>query len=290
MRDRFKIGALLVLIMLGIVVLTGQNAGNTGTATTFKQVFTAQSSPAISSVVIPNIGATSHWLTYCPNGAITALTIQLEGSNDNTNFFPISHSGSNTGPLACYVLQASGYFQELRANLTVFTTPGGGTVTAFYTGSSGPIAGNFPLDAVQVAGPAIVTANQTGSGNVPVQIAATNNLSRSVSSLTNASASLLETAVRVQDSPGLSHISGFCSAGTATLRVCYAQAVTCSSNIIWQLPVGTTPVIATFPTPLMPPPGNVNLLGEITACGAGNTGTMNVVFSETWTINGSANF
>ena len=103
--------------------------------------------PATSSAVpgaasfIPSLGQTVHYLTYTTSGTITTMSIQLDGSFNNTTFFRVSETASSPGSGA---VSANVYYPFIRCNLTGIT--GGGSVTATYTGTSvsaGPPAGIF---------------------------------------------------------------------------------------------------------------------------------------------------
>jgi len=243
-----------------------QNNGQTGTQTTYRQVFNNQTVTGVSSVIVPNIGASSHWLIYCPTNA-GSIAIQIEGSDDNVNWVLISHVGQiATG---CSVLQGAGYFQDIRVNLIQLTGGGTQAVSAFYSSSTGPISGNFLGDGLQVIGP-IVNPNVTP--NVQVTPAGTQMGSNALSAV----ATLVHISVTNGSVTGNSvafwHISAVCSAGSAIVQVC--DGASPCSIFKYQLPVGTTPIILPFSPPLV---GSSSIqTAELTSCGGGNTGYLNV--------------
>jgi hypothetical protein len=103
-------------------------------------VFNAVTTPQASATV-QNVGQSVHYLTYTTSGTVTSLTIQLEGSADGVNWTRVSETATNTSSGALF---ANVYLPLIRANLTAMA--GGGSVTAFYTGTSvtaGPPAGTF---------------------------------------------------------------------------------------------------------------------------------------------------
>jgi hypothetical protein len=113
-----------------------------------RRVFNAINS-AQASAVITNIGQTVHVLTYTLTAAPCQLRIRLEGSNDGTNFFPISQDSTEytspfTGSVNGAAVFAVGYYPAIRANLLRYTGCAG-TLTAFYAGSSS-------IDFLQAAG------------------------------------------------------------------------------------------------------------------------------------------
>lgn len=102
---------------------------------------------------IQNVGAGEHLVTYCiTGGTVNAIAIELEGSNDignpPTNWMQISNQDTTlTGTAGCGVLEAAGYFQYLRINLSNFNGVNP-VLTAWYAGvgtaipGGGLVAGN----------------------------------------------------------------------------------------------------------------------------------------------------
>lgn len=85
--------------------------------------------------VLRNVGQASHWLQYCTTATVTAIQIELEASFDGSNWFQISDLGTQTG---CAVLEASGYWPDVRANLlSISGNPV--SVTAYYSASPYPV-------------------------------------------------------------------------------------------------------------------------------------------------------
>ncbi len=125
---------MITLIIASVVFLSAfQNAGNTGTFTKAQLVFNAAGAN-MSSAIFQNIGQGAHYLTYCPSGFTG--TIDLEESFDgSTNWVPIA-AANPSNDSTCHVLQAGGYYQNVRSTIT---NRSGGTVSAWYSASSGPI-------------------------------------------------------------------------------------------------------------------------------------------------------
>lgn len=116
-----------------------QFLGFTSPQTVQKKVLDAVATSQASAVV-PNIGQSVHYLVYTTSGTITSLSIRLQGSFDATTWFAISESATDTSSGGVF---GHIYVPAVRADLTV---AGGGTVTAFYAGTSvtaGPPAGIF---------------------------------------------------------------------------------------------------------------------------------------------------
>ncbi len=110
-----------------------QNAGNTGTQTVSKQVWSSISS-AQRSTVVQNIGQAAHYITYC-SSSNAAFSFDVEESPDGTTWIPFSpvvtqlNSKSN-----CGLIVACGYFN----NITLNGGPTAGTLSAWYSASTGP--------------------------------------------------------------------------------------------------------------------------------------------------------
>ncbi len=265
---------LLIIVAVACFFLAGfQNAGNTGTQTTLKQVFFAANAPLISTVVIPNIGASSHWLMYCISGSVSSLNIQLEGSNDLTRYSAISHVGTQTAP-GCYILQSAGYFAALRGRITAFGGAGG-TVDAYYTGSSGPTSGNFPGDSLQVQGAPVATGL---FGNVPVIESGQTGNPQTTNAIAGIAAIELSGSIPTKNANAIYNLSAYCSTGTATLQICQASG-SCTAASSYTVPVGTTLQNLSFPTPIVAQPHGP-LRAELSSCGGGNTGTLNMVSGQ----------
>jgi len=139
MKKSLKV-ALLALIASAVILLTAQNAGNTGTATYATTVFTNVSTASATSAVFRNIGQSAHYLTYCMGGIgnFTA-TMFLEESFDAVTWVTIGSANISSQTLLaqCSVLQAGGYYQNVRARIA---NNSGGTINAWYQATSGPIS------------------------------------------------------------------------------------------------------------------------------------------------------
>ena len=130
----------LVLIALVALVQTdfqvhAQNAGNVGIYTREVPVFTAQST-ATSSAILPDFGFGANYLTYCNTGFTG--TIDLEWSpTGSAPFIALAQASYVTATDSnCHVLQVGGYFPNLRSTVN----PTAGTISAWYSASSAPIA------------------------------------------------------------------------------------------------------------------------------------------------------
>jgi hypothetical protein len=96
---------------------------------------------------VPSVGQGFHTVTWTTTGSSGFVRLRLEGSGDGSTWFPISADStvaiSNT--IAGGSVYAFGYFAAIRVNLLTFTSGGGATLTANYSGSSGfgPLQGVF---------------------------------------------------------------------------------------------------------------------------------------------------
>lgn len=136
----FFIAVALLLAAFPGAPLHAQFRGTFGPQTTNQTAFTAEASTGPSGN-FRNVGQTVHFLTYTTSGTVTQLSIQLEGSDNGTDFIRISDVATNISAGAVY---ASVYKPIVRANITILA--GGGTVTAAYSGASvglGPPTGIF---------------------------------------------------------------------------------------------------------------------------------------------------
>lgn len=90
------------------------------------------------------IGAGAHFFTYCTSATSLQLIAEESGDNVSGHFVPISivygvpPISLNGNP--CAVIQAGGYYNYLAINVLSIS---GGSVSVWYSGSSGPI-GVFP--------------------------------------------------------------------------------------------------------------------------------------------------
>ncbi len=159
-----------------LLALLALAVGAVGQSTTFSvQAFNAVTT-AGPSAIFRNIGQSSHWLTYCAGSGLTSLQIQIEASEDHgATWFAISDVGSNT--TGCAVLQGSGYFDEVRADILAIA---GGSVTAYYSASVYPVASGGIVKGGTAARPvalipnaswindALLSTSQTISSNATV--------------------------------------------------------------------------------------------------------------------------
>jgi len=176
---------ILVAFLLGILIALGPPGSRAqfrgyvsyqtlGPITLLSGVTTPQASASV-----PARGQASHYLIYRTTGTIAALSIQLEGSIDGTNWLTISEVATNTVSGAVF---ANVYLPFIRARATILE--GGGALTATYTASSvtaGPPYGMFSLNnnILAVAKPADTNKVYTFSppagntlGNVSIKFSA----------------------------------------------------------------------------------------------------------------------
>ena len=141
---RSRILAILAGLVLTAASAHAQFIGFVGLQTTSVKAFNNQTTTAVSAT-FPNIGASSHILSFCATGT-TSVQLVLEGSQDLTTWFPISAPNgipSVTATSGCAgvvgLIQAGGYYQGVRARITLLT---GGTpvVNAWYSSTNGPVS------------------------------------------------------------------------------------------------------------------------------------------------------
>ena len=140
--------------------VTAQNAGNTGTFTNAQVVFTNLAANG-SSAVLQNIGQSAHFLTYCNTGfsGTIDLEVSFTGSAPWTPIASATYGQLGITDSACHVLQAGGYFQNIRSTVSNYSA---GSLSAWYSSSSGPIA--FTPAALGSNGPTSpVACDKTGT-------------------------------------------------------------------------------------------------------------------------------
>lgn len=135
MKTVFLVPALLTLLVIALIFFTGfQNAGNTGTATIAQVV--NYSAGGISQI-FRNVGQSSHYLTYCLTGY--QGSVDLEASFDGTtNWVPLASATYTDPTTGCNVLQAGGYYQNIRSVRGACVVPC--AISASYSASSGPVS------------------------------------------------------------------------------------------------------------------------------------------------------
>lgn len=145
-----------------------QFIGYTSPQTVAANPLVARTTPV--RVNVPNIGQNMHYLNWTTLGTITALDLRLEGSNDGTNWFPISDDSTDLTS-AFGSVYATGYFAVVSVNLINIT--GGGSITASYSGTSGtagsPLGNYNPSQQVRkvVFSTLVANANQQATVSVP---------------------------------------------------------------------------------------------------------------------------
>jgi hypothetical protein len=91
-----------------------------------------------ASVAIPNLGNTTHFVTYTTTGTPNQLNVSLSAI-EGGNFLQISDSGTQ---VPSGTLSGNGYYAQLQVNYSCFGN--GGTITVVYYGVSGvsvPVTG-----------------------------------------------------------------------------------------------------------------------------------------------------
>jgi hypothetical protein len=111
-------------------------------------------------VTIPNRGQVAETISYAWSGTCSMVsgtaTFQLEGSNDNTNWFALATSqelDTSTGSSA--IMYSNGYFTYKRLSFPPcdnISTPPGATFTGVYTGYTSPLPLNFVSPNVKLFG------------------------------------------------------------------------------------------------------------------------------------------
>jgi len=134
--QRWRPALALIALVLAMSVVVGFQS-NIGPVTNSQVALNAVTT-AQRSVLFQNYGFASHWLNFCINGGTaSAVQIDLEGSNDGTNWFAISSVATITS--GCGVLEAGGYYNNISANLIQYTA-NGTTLSATYSGASYAVA------------------------------------------------------------------------------------------------------------------------------------------------------
>lgn len=137
----FKAAGLFLLLLTLAAPSRAQFIGYQSPQTVSQPAFTAVNVP--TTFTVQNLGQNVHFLSYTvagnPAGANTiAVQIRIEGSNDGTNFFPISDDATDPVQGEVYAI---GYYPVIRANLVRFSIASGTpTLTAQYSGTSGTSA------------------------------------------------------------------------------------------------------------------------------------------------------
>lgn len=125
----------MLKVLCVLCLLAGLGFGQTGTVWNQPAFGTATIATIGPGPILRNVGQASHWLQYCTSSGVTAIQIELEASFDGSNWFQISDLGTQTG---CAVLEASGYWPDVRANL-LSLSGNPVSVTAYYSASPYPV-------------------------------------------------------------------------------------------------------------------------------------------------------
>lgn len=121
--------------------------------------------------VVRNIGQAAHWVTYCPPPQVTGMTAEVESSSDGVKWTAISEVDSDT---TCTVIEAGGYYPQVRILPLSVTSTTGGTLTFFYSASTSPIPGSGAARGNKSAQPVMnAPANKTFSNTALKSTAAT---------------------------------------------------------------------------------------------------------------------
>ena len=135
-----SLGLAALAVLVGLVAFGdsahGQNSGTVGLLAQLSPVFSAQTATKCSGI-LPDIGQGSNvlFIVQTSSGGGTAI-IDLEWSpTGSAPFYPITQASYNDIATASHQLSTNGYFPNMRSCLT-YT---GGTWSAWYSASSGPV-------------------------------------------------------------------------------------------------------------------------------------------------------
>jgi hypothetical protein len=157
------LGALVIGLSLFLVTsinppgrVQAQNAGVVGILARFIPVFTAATTSQ-SSKILSDIGQGVNILRFCDTGFVGTIDLEFQ-PNSGAAFQSLVGSTYN-GDSSCHSLTVNGYFPNLRSTLTISA----GTVSAWYSASSGPAAYNS--GALGTTGPVIpILCDENGFG------------------------------------------------------------------------------------------------------------------------------
>lgn len=139
----------LLCFLIVVVAMVGfshaQGSGSVTVATSFVPVFTNQATGASSGGIwqcgttpcaaLPDLGSAANYLNYCNTGFSGTIDLEWSPNPGVVAYIPLSLARWTTDS-NCHTIQVGGYFPNLRSTLA----PTAGSVTAWYTASSAPIA------------------------------------------------------------------------------------------------------------------------------------------------------
>ncbi|HZU30678.1 MAG TPA: hypothetical protein VFB79_06155 [Candidatus Angelobacter sp.] len=155
----------IAAIVLIVSATCQAQGGYFGIGTLSSHPFTNVTGTGAQTAAVANIGQSSHWLTLCvTGGTVSALSLQLEASFDGTNWFAITEQANPTASGAftgCQVLEASGYFPQLRVDLLSFNSAGGGVLNVWYSATQTAISSDGLLRSGKSSQPVTFVPNVT---------------------------------------------------------------------------------------------------------------------------------
>ncbi|SRR6266481_5547008 len=186
---------LILFVFCAAALCCGQQTTNETFTVNFGPGTTSPGAPISTSTglkVVRNIGQASHWVTYCPPPQVTGITTEAESSSDGVRWTAISEVDSDT---TCTVIEAGGYYPQVRIIPLSVSSTTSGSITFFYSGSTSPIPGSGAARGNKSAQPVMnAPANKTFSNTALKSTAATiTTISASIYAIdvTNPNASLV---------------------------------------------------------------------------------------------------
>ncbi len=165
---------LMLFALCASVVCGAQQTANETFTVSFNNGTTSPGPPTSTNSglkVVRNIGQASHWVYYCPPGQVTSMTAEIEGSSDGVKWTAISEIDSDT---TCTVIEAGGYYPQIRILPVSVSAISGGTLTFFYSSSTAAIPGSGAARGNKSAQPVMnAPANKTFSNTNLKSTAAT---------------------------------------------------------------------------------------------------------------------
>ncbi len=128
-----KVAAFIfALALLGTAAARAQDIGVVAPRTLVVKAFNAVSC-APHTFTVPDRGLNVHMIVYETTGSISAISVGIDGSFDNTNFVDVTPAFSTTHPVGSNFAKIYMPFIRMR----IYSCTGSGTITAYYSGSWG---------------------------------------------------------------------------------------------------------------------------------------------------------
>lgn len=115
-------------------IIHAQNNGVVGLLAEEFQVFNAQTTTK-SSAIFTDIGQGLNILFYCDTAFIGTIDLEWSPTTQAPSFMPLQVAQYAAADTGCHVLTVNGYFPNLRSTVT----PTSGSLSAWYSASSGPV-------------------------------------------------------------------------------------------------------------------------------------------------------